>query len=203
MAHYNRKLMTVLLFAFLYSRALAQEGADTAIKQAVNGLLHGGDVQGITQYKMPEFTVVLGPEKEINAWAEVSSHTIRVTRPLINVMSEGELAFVIAHEVGHIQDSDCPTRGAKAHLSGTALKRMCEAAADQIAVQYLMAAGYSPFEGAGVIGKLLMADPAQGSILGIVLGRFLSDHPVSVDRIKQLGQYAAQACHERSELCPQ
>lgn len=206
MAQYDEKVRRrVLIFAvclvLIPSKVLGQEAADDALAIAVEHLRHGGDVRAIQQYKMPKFTVVVGAGDEVNAYAEVSTHTIRVTRALINVMSQGELVFVIAHEIGHLQDDDCQARGAAHHLSGMALKRMCESAADQIGMQYILAAGYTPFEAAGVMGKLLMVHPDQGSILGIMVGRFLSDHPVDVDRIRQLAVYAELACKERPEMC--
>ena len=157
------------------------------------------------QYEMPEFTIEISSNKEINASAQIAAHKIVVNEALARAFynAPGELAFVIAHEIGHIHDAGCYARGQKAKLTGTALQRMCEAAADEIGMQYLLAAGYTWWDAAGAMGRLMMADSNQNSVLGIIMGRFTSDHPVSVDRIHQLAAVAQRTCQERPELCGQ
>lgn len=182
---------------------VAQDG--TMLVRKVNEIVANlqNPQNGVQQYTMPGFTVGMSKSPELNAWALVDVHTVLVTETMVRVLyrDPGELAFVIAHEIGHIQDAGCNARNSRLGLRGVALQRSCEAAADQIGMQYLLAAGYSPFDAAGLMGKLLMADPAQGTILGIVAGRFLSDHPVSTDRIRQLREYAVTACQARAEMC--
>jgi predicted Zn-dependent protease len=171
--------------------------------EVAQSLIENPAKRGIQAYAMPSFSVVMVDNLELNAYATPSTNTVTVTSILVRVMSKSELAFVIAHEIGHLQDANCTARGVAQRLSGVSLQRMCEAAADQIGVQYLLAAGYSPFEAAGAMGKLMMLDPGQSSILGIIVGRFVSDHPVTVDRIKQMASDARLACEDRPEMCRQ
>lgn len=157
------------------------------------------------QYKLPAFTVWITSKPDLNAGAEISTHKIFLNSALVRVLygDRGELAFVIAHEIGHMQDADCMARTEKLGFRGTNVSRICESAADQIGMQYLLGAGYSPFDAAGVMGKLLMADPGQSSVLGIIFGRFAADHPVDIDRVKHLAEFARQTCQQRPEICRQ
>ena len=190
-----------ILALLCFPLSVSAQNLNVVVNEVVSSLTDPKN--GIQQYRMPAFTVELTVNKELNAYADLRTHTIYLNTSLVQVFygDRGELAFVIAHEIGHIQDAGCAARGAAQRLRGTALQRMCEAAADQIGMQYLLAAGYSPFDAAGVMGKLLMIDPAQSSVLGIVLGRFVSDHPVDVDRVKQLAGYARLVCQDRPEVC--
>ena len=157
-----------------------------------------------TQFKLPAFYVYITTKPEMNAFAEASTHKIFLNAALVRVLynDRGELAFVIAHEIGHLQDDGCKERTEKLGYRGVSMSRICESAADQIGMQYLLGAGYSPFDAAGVMGKLLMAYPAQNSVLAIIFGRMAADHPVDIDRIKHLTEYAQQACQQRPEICP-
>jgi len=155
------------------------------------------------QYSMPEFAAEITNRQDVNAFADIPAHKVLLNKTLVQVFynAPGELGFVIAHEIGHLQDSKCHDRSERAGFKGAALQRTCEAAADQIGMQYLLAAGFSPYDAAGAMGRLLMANPGQNSVLAIMIGRFTSDHPVSVDRIKQLAEYALQTCENRPEVC--
>jgi len=200
--------MTKLLLLFLFATscvAQTMEQMSAMTQDVARSLIDGAAKRGIQQYAMPAFTVVMAEKPEFNAYADPVNHIITVNSLTVRILygDRGELAFVIAHELGHIQDVNCQARGIAQRLSGTALQRMCEAAADQIGMQYILAAGYNPFEPAGLMGKLLMVDPNQGSVFGIVLGRFVSDHPVDVDRIHHLALAAALACKDRPEICRQ
>lgn len=154
------------------------------------------------QYQMPSFTVEMTTSQEVNAFADTTNgHKIWINRALVQAFygSPGELAFVIAHEAGHLQDKDCKWRVAK--MPPAAGQRFCEANADWLGVQYLMAAGFNPWAAGGAMGRLMMAAPQGNSITALIIGRFKSDHPISIDRINQLGADANRVCVERAEIC--
>jgi predicted Zn-dependent protease len=196
------KVVAVLLFAPLCVFAQSDNDLARLVHDIAARLKSPPDFE---QYEMPDFTVEINSKNEINASAYATEHKISVNKGLAQAFynAPGELAFVIAHEVGHIQDAGCQARGLKLRLSGAALQRMCEAAADEIGLQYLMAAGYNWWDSAGAMGRLMMADGNQNSVLGIIVGRFTSDHPVSVDRIHKLAEAAQRTCNQRPELCAQ
>jgi predicted Zn-dependent protease len=157
---------------------------------------------GVQQYAMPEFTAEITEDKEVNAHA--SGKKVSLNKALVKAFynAPGELAFIIAHEIGHLQnEASCHDAGARMGVKGNALQRTCEAEADQVGMQYLLAAGFSFYDAAGAMGRLIMADPSRNSVIAIMFNRFTSDHPVSVDRIKKLAEYARQACEDRPEIC--
>lgn len=118
--------------------------------------------------------------------------------------SEGEMAFVIAHELGHALDQACKTDNGRAQFSRPTLRgdldrllggtgrdvlderRTCESRADAIGFSIIRAAGYSPFDAAGAFGRMEMylGDTSTG-----VLARFTamsSTHPMTPDRIRNM-----------------
>lgn len=159
----------------------------------------------ITQYQMPEFAAEISTDTDVNAHADViDGHKVVLNRSLVQAFynAPGELAFIIAHEIGHLQnESACHQKWAKAQLDANALQRQCESEADQVGMQYLLAAGFSPYDAAGVMGRLLMAAPDHNSIRAVMFDRYSSDHPASMDRINQLRDAAIQACQDRPEIC--
>lgn len=202
-------LATIACLMFFVSQpATSQQGADELLviaNRVAQTLIENPAARGVQPYDMPRFTldITSARTKTWNAFAVSKTHTIEIGYQLASLLQddEDEFAFVIAHELGHLQDANCYQRGQAQHLTGTALQRMCEASADQIAIQYMLAAGYSAFDAAGAMGRLLMLDQSQTSIRGIIVGRFTSDHPVSIDRIRQIDIYAHQACEQRPEIC--
>jgi Zn-dependent protease with chaperone function len=195
----------VLLNVCAFSQTTEQPTEDLqAIATEVGQSLYANPgKRGIKPYTMPALRLVVIDKAEFNAHAQTSTQMIYLGAPLVHILKNdrGELAFVIAHELGHIQDSDCHEHGLIQGIRGTALQRMCENNADMIGLQYLMAAGYSPFDAAGAMGKLMLLSGSDTTITGIFLGRFLSDHPVDVDRIRHIGEGVRAICGERPELC--
>lgn len=202
----------VLYFAFLLSAlpVFAQKNRPelmAAIKDAAIALKENPAKHGIQGFKMPDYQLALTEPGEMlmNATASASTHVIKISPDLVESLknSPGELAFVIAHEIGHVQDGDCIVRGFQQGLRGVALSRMCESTADYVGLQYLMAAGFDPYDAAGFMGRMLMFSPMQTSIGGILANRFLSDHPVDVDRIRHLKEFSNKVCIERPDICVQ
>jgi len=158
----------------------------------------------VAQYQMPDFEVEITNDTDINASGNAYTHKILLNKSLVQVFfnAPGELAFVIAHEIGHVQnDVGCRLKWGKQGLSGLALKREIEDEADQIGMQYLLAAGFGPYDAAGAMGRFLMADPGRNGAVAMMINRFTSDHPVTNDRIKHLANFAIQTCEDRPEIC--
>lgn len=155
----------------------------------------------VEQYAMPDFEAEITNDPEINASAQ--GRKVLLNKALVQAFynAPGELAFVIAHEVGHLQDADCHARMTKQNMGGALAQRECEAAADNIGMHYLIAAGFNAYDAAGAMGRLIMSSPTQNSIFAVIVGRFTSDHPVSMDRIQQLAKDARATCEERPEIC--
>jgi len=118
--------------------------------------------------------------------------------------SQGEMAFVYAHELGHALDNTCKSNVGRAQIapptvSGAlnklfggsgrnpiAEQRACENRADEIGFAIFTDAGYDPFDAAGAFGRLelLLGDTSTG-----IFGRLAAmgnDHPMTPDRIRHM-----------------
>jgi len=194
------RTLVTLLFLAPFCAAQTEDQMNTLVHDLVARLK---SPDGVRQYAMPEFTWEITDKTEVNSYAHFAARKIELNKALVQAFynAPGELAFMIAHEIGHLQDVACWERWGKEGLKGTALQRKCEASADQVGMQYLLAAGFSWYDAAGAMGRLLMSRPDVNSVTAIVFGRFTSTHPVSIDRIKQLAEYARQTCEDRPEVC--
>lgn len=145
----------------------------------------------------------------INSWEvpiDSSESLICIPVGMVQFMgdSEGEMAFIVAHETGHALDSTCKTQRGRAAVTPPSLigiidkllggsgqdvfaeQRTCESRADAIGYALLVGAGYSPYDAAGAFGRLEMyiGDTSTNS-----MGRFraiASDHPITPDRIAHM-----------------
>lgn len=160
--------------------------------------------------------VALARSNAINSWElslDATHFLVCIPVAMVRFMSgtEGELAFVVSHELGHALDDLCRTaegrlavaksqgsiaaalgelfggaRGAY-QLSGLAQEKGCEERADEIGFLIFTRAGYNPFDAAGAFGRLEMYNGDTGGVLSKVkaLG---SGHPMTADRIKHMRQ---------------
>lgn len=165
----------------------------------------------LDQHPAPD--VVLINSEVINAWTvnldEV--HAI-VCIPLGLVRwqedADGELAFIIGHELGHAWDEGCKTSAGrsriarKSHSFGALLfgpspgdelgdQRNCELRADAAGLRSLVRAHYNPWDAVTSFERMqeLQKDRRSG-----VFGRLAatgSDHPITSDRIRQLKKLIA------------
>jgi predicted Zn-dependent protease len=141
-------------------------------------------------------------DQALNAWANPSNNTITVPEMMIRFLEndEGELAFVISHEIGHLQDRTCPQLAAQMRITAEGRSRFCEARADEIGVQYLVGAGYNPFDAAAFFGRLMMFQGDTG-LLSNLVNRFLFDHPLNVERIGDLRRTLQAFCAQDPRYC--
>ncbi len=98
--------------------------------------------------------------------------------------NEDELAFSIAHEIGHTVDTDpgCRSYGS---LSRDA-KVICESRADEIGYHLMRQAGYSAYAAAGVFGRLEMYSGDTHTGLTGLFAQLASDHPITPKRIENM-----------------
>lgn len=151
----------------------------------------------------------------INAWAtnfNMTDSLVCVPVAMVHFMgdAEGELAFILSHEIGHTLDDQCKTeqgrlavaqsRGSLGAMLGGLLggekgaaassrlsqQKGCEARADEIGFYIFITAGYNPYDAAGAFGRLemYMGDTKTGVLARLnALG---SDHPMTPDRISHM-----------------
>jgi Zn-dependent protease with chaperone function len=157
----------------------------------------------------PHILVAVVESNIINAWDNnLNPRTSLICVPTAMVRfigdSEGEIAFILAHETGHALDGACKSSTGRAAvalptLSGEvarllggsgrnllAEQRTCESRADTIGFAMFTAAGYNPFDAAGAFGRLEMysGDVSSGIVARLAaLGR---THPMTPDRIAHM-----------------
>jgi predicted Zn-dependent protease len=145
----------------------------------------------------------------LNAWANNLNPRLAlicVPTAFVRFMgdSEGELAFIYAHETGHALDDTCKSDTGRAQIASQTLsgelssllggsgrsalaeQRACESRADEIGFRVFTTAGYNPFDAAGGFGRLEML---TGDMSTGIVGRLAalgSDHPMTPDRIRHM-----------------
>lgn len=169
----------------------------------------------LNQDKQHRTYVALVDSNVINAWANnfnLNLSMICVPVSMVHFMgdAEGELAFILSHEIGHTVDDQCKTqagrlavaesRGSMGAMLGGLLggkngalaaskvsqQKRCEARADEIGFYIFTASGYNPYDAAGAFGRLemYMGDTRTGVLARLnALG---SDHPMTPDRIAHM-----------------
>ncbi len=145
-------------------------------------------------------------EKGINAFSLPGGY-IFVNKEAVNVLSEDELAFVLAHEIGHV----CARHAVKRlqaslgmslvlslalkdaesvlirdatdiiyNLVALGYSRQDEFLADSLAVKYTYKAGYNPKAGVTLMEKLKRGTKSNYTLV------FLRSHPPILERIKNI-----------------
>jgi Zn-dependent protease with chaperone function len=121
-----------------------------------------------------------------------------------------EEAFVIAHEIGHVQDwANC--QALKAQKLNQALiwkqhaltrgQQTCEEDADFYGLQFMWGAGFNPYAAGAVMGRLEMYAADQTRGIGAIINNFVSDHPISPERTKRLRDEMIQLCSRPGTVC--
>jgi hypothetical protein len=122
----------------------------------------------------------------------------------------GEEAFVIGHEIGHIQDwANCRT-GLQAAAANRSLFRQhelilaqqhCEISADSYGLQFMWGAGFDPLAAAAFFGRFEMYQPNQTTGLGSRIANYTQDHPISPERVKKLRADTIMLCSRPGTVC--
>lgn len=227
-------VFTVCLAPLLVSMAFGQAQPKLTREQAIEKVCgapevtSGPSLDEIKHIEQKLGTVVLAPalaqhrirvvvvsSNVINAWTvrfNMSDSLICVPDAMAHFMgdAEGELAFILSHEIGHALDDQCKTqagrlavaqsrgslgatlgglfggeRGAAA-ASRLSQQKGCEERADEIGFYLFTLSGYNPFDAAGAFGRLemYMGDTRTGVLAR--LSALSSDHPMTPDRISHM-----------------
>jgi predicted Zn-dependent protease len=136
--------------------------------------------------------ISLSSSNVVNAWTQYDwaqgtngLHVALVCVPtaMVDFMGdEDELAFIIAHELGHAVDEGCRNYGTMQRGN----KVLCEIRADEIGYRLMRQAGYSPYAAAGAFGRIEMyIGETQTGLVGF-LAQLSSDHPITPKRIEHM-----------------
>ena len=120
-----------------------------------------------------------------------------------------EEAFIIGHEIGHIQDAaHCASLHARAnqvllfpqHAQNQA-QQICEEDADFYGLQTMWGARFNPLAAGAVLGRLEMYYPNQARGINSIIANFLEDHPIDSERIKVLREETIRLCSQPGTVC--
>lgn len=140
----------------------------------------------------PKVIIALVSKDEINANARTSPQVSLVCVPtaMIDFMgNEDEIAFIIAHELGHTIDSQCYGQHSRQE------QVVCEMRADEIALNHLSAVGYSPYAAAGAFGRLEMYYGDTSTGISGMFRQLASDHPITPNRIANMRRLLLTETH--------
>jgi Zn-dependent protease with chaperone function len=163
----------------------------------------------------PRITIVVSNSLLLNAWdVELSADSSLICIPigLVHFMrsAEGELAFILGHEIGHAADNRCKSLSARARVAdqsgaGIALgillghgagdgardQRVCESRADELGLNLMAHAGYNPEDAATALGRLSAYEGETGAGLFARLAALGNEHPITADRIRHIRKLIA------------
>jgi len=164
----------------------------------------------------PRIAIVVSNSPVFNAWDVVvfgDSSLICVPVGLVHLLGhdEGELAFIVGHEVGHATDDRCKTLSSRARVadeskSGAALallfghgsgdgardQRACETRADEFGLNLMTQAGYDPDDAMMALGRLAGFSGDNGAGLFGRLAALRKQHPRIADRIHHIHKLIEQ-----------
>jgi len=113
-----------------------------------------------------------------------------------------ELGAVIAHEMGHAVDAACYYDARPKSAFPPLIQQSCESRADAFALNAFIAQGKNPYAIAGAFGRfsMYMGDTSTGLLARIK--NFVTDHPLTPDRIRDLRKMLleAQRTHQLQPL---
>ena len=128
----------------------------------------------------------ISTEPIINAFAMASIHTIQINLALAELLADSpsELAWIIAHELGHLYQA---SNGQLFDPTNAELD------ADAFAVLATLLALYDPYAGAGTLGKLAMLTQQTG-LLAQFFDNLLTPHTSFSNRIGEIFDVITSVC---------
>jgi predicted Zn-dependent protease len=145
------------------------------------------------QYHVP-ITFLIVDSPVINSWTipgDKVNFICMPTKMIDFLSSDGQIAFVMGHEIGHAVDPICK----HINRNDLAARRACESRADAVGFDLLFKSGYSPFDVGAAFGKLEMYSGDINTDKNARQAALSKDHPMTPDRIahmrQMLGQYNA------------
>lgn len=202
----SQSLPEVMVAHFCHSSQISS-GAEVDEVTAIAARLAGATPH--IHFAVTNSSVVNASDENLSA--DVSLICIPVV--LVHFMggTEGELAFILAHEIGHATDKRCKTlkgRFGVAPLAtlfgrisgdGAGGQRACEARADELGVNLMTRAGYDPEDAAAALQRLDMSGMSTaGPVLLARLAALGEDHPITADRIHHIRKLIAHAASCRA-----
>lgn len=152
------------------------------------------------QFRQIAFLWTVQKSQAINASANVKQKSITITSGMIDFLRDdpAELAFAVAHEMGHLADQP---QGCAAALQREKIatdghseaQRQCEVRADNLGFQYLIAAGFDPYASAAFFGRLQMYQGTPSA-----RSQWVMTHPLSEARIQSLRQLLLKLMQDKS-----
>jgi Zn-dependent protease with chaperone function len=142
------------------------------------------------QYQGQIVTWLVVKSATINAWTlpgEPNSFICMPTGMVDFLSSDGELAFVMGHEIGHAVDEACKTR-----RNDIGVQRVCESRADAVGFDLLVKSGFSAYDAGAAFGKLEMYSGDIKTGLGAQLAALGRDHPMTPDRVQHMHDMLTQ-----------
>jgi hypothetical protein len=145
--------------------------------------------------------IALVANQEINAWTFINwatkptdGNTVSLvcipTSYVMFMSNEDELAFSIAHELGHAVD---PDPGCRAYETlPRESKVLCEIRADTIGYGLMRQAGFSPYAAAGAFGRIEMYSGDTATGLTGLFRQLSIDHPITPKRIENMRRLLIQ-----------
>jgi predicted Zn-dependent protease len=161
------------------------------------------------KYRMPPFRWIVVHTSVVNSKSKPQESIVYVfdSMPQFLDYSPDEMAFVIAHEIGHIQDKDCEPRAdydaEQSPISPKWTRKMeqhrCEEHADEIGMVYMIGAGYDPRGASAALGRLQMQQGDTG--MKGLQDEFTKNHPIDSIRIAKLRRLLNKLCPRQSYPC--
>jgi len=190
------QILSSVRFDAVTASTVVDQGVHQDVVQRIESRLRAG------KYKLPPFRVVVSNVNAINAWADTQTQTVNLPITMVHFLEhdEGELAFVISHELGHLLDNNCRALAGQARITAEGQSRFCEQRADELGFQYLTGAGYNPYDAAAEFGRMMMFYGGNG-VLESIFGRIASDHPINQDRIDNLRKMLIAQCQREPASC--
>jgi len=132
----------------------------------------------------------------VSSWNSLLMTVVGENRSLICVptamvdflSSDGEVAFIMGHEMGHAVDQAC--KGA--NKNDMAVRRTCESRADAVGFDLLMKSGFSPYDTGAAFGKLEMYSGDIKTGVQAQLQALGRDHPMTPDRVQHMRDMLTQ-----------
>ncbi|MFQ5799894.1 MAG: M48 family metallopeptidase [Bacteroidota bacterium] len=146
---------------------------------------------------------------EVNAWTTPRTGDIYITRQMLGLVgsSEGEVAFILGHEIGHVigywtgLGVELQRQQMQSDLSSflsilgllfeseeerrNRYSQVEELLADSIGLYILNDAGYNPYDAAGLFGRLQMYSGTTDPLTRL-WNPYISSHPFKENRIENL-----------------
>lgn len=146
--------------------------------------------------------IALVSSSEINAWSVIDFANdptngnrvalVCVPTAFVGFMGEeDELAFMLAHELGHAVDGECRDYATMPRVN----KTLCEIRADEIGYHLLRQASYSPYAAAGAFGRFEMYSGDTSTGLPGLFRQLASDHPITPNRIANMRRLLLSETH--------